>query len=227
MSYPSINSLEFGSFLSYASHRVSEDQEKLRQMQRSKNYTDALKQDMMLSLGERTVSTAEYLSEVLKRDLPHLPFADFFSDDVALIPLPGHAPVTEDGLWVPYRLAKAMCKNGMGYSAVPCLTRDKAVSKSSRSKPEERPSVLDHFQSLRVNATIADFESVVLVDDVITRGSTLMGAANRLREVFPDVNIRAFTVFRTISDANEFTEFVEPVKGKVTLYQSGKTHREP
>jgi len=45
--------------------------------------------------------------------------------------------------------------------------------------------------------------SIVLIDDILTRGHTFLGAAWRLHEAFPETKIVAFAAMRTISKEKE------------------------
>ena len=66
----------------------------------------------------------------------------------------------------------------------------------------------------------------MLVDDVVTRGATLIGAASRLVEVFPHARVRAFAILRTVSNTDQLAQIVDPVVGRITL-RDGETYREP
>ena len=44
-----------------------------------------------------------------------------------------------------------------------------------------------------------------------------MGAANRTKEAFPNAKIRVFAAIRTISNPDEFSNFIEPCTGKIKL----------
>lgn len=63
----------------------------------------------------------------------------------------------------------------------------------------------DHFNSLEVQGVLEPPPEILLIDDVITYGSTVFGAANRLPEVFPGSRIRAFAAIRTVS-ASKFEQ---------------------
>ena len=52
-----------------------------------------------------------------------------------------------------------------------------------------------------------DVGDVILVDDVVTSGATILGVASKLAERFPDVEIKAFAAMRTISDPLKVREF--------------------
>ena len=75
----------------------------------------------------------------------------------------------------------------------------------------------DHFASLRVQRRISGPppNEILLVDDIITRGSTLLGAANRLAEAFPEARIRAFGAMATVSDPADFVALSRPLVGSI------------
>lgn len=62
----------------------------------------------------------------------------------------------------------------------------------------------------------------VLVDDVITRGATMIAAAARLRDLYPDIPIAAFAIART---SNEFQGIKVPCLGEVTASEIGSWSR--
>jgi adenine/guanine phosphoribosyltransferase-like PRPP-binding protein len=67
---------------------------------------------------------------------------------------------------------------------------------------------------------------IVLVDDFVTRGATLVGACSRVAEAFPGAEIRAFAAVRTMT-GSEITELVQPVAGEIRLEDNGETFRDP
>jgi len=71
---------------------------------------------------------------------------------------------------------------------------------------------------MRVRELLFEPKEIVVVDDVVTRGSTFLGGVNRLAEAFPHAKIRAFAVMRSIYDPVDFTNIVDPCKGKITMH---------
>ena len=132
-----------------------------------------------------------------------------------------------DSLWVPERIANALLAKGLGRAVAPCLIRTKAVRKSAFSPASERPRPADHYDSLSVQTSLSSIDEISLVDDVITRGSTLMGAANRLLDVFPQATVRAFAAMRAVGNANEFHNVIDPINGLIKLRPEGDTMRRP
>ena len=132
-----------------------------------------------------------------------------------------------DTLWVPERIATALVSVGIGKQVASCLIRAKAVPKAALSSPSERPTAVQHFESLSVQGSLCKPDEIVLVDDVVTRGATLLCAANRLAEAFPQSHIRAFVAMRTISNPTEFENVYAPCIGTIDLYETGDTFRRP
>ena len=107
------------------------------------------------------------------------------------------------------------------------MKRRKGVKKSSTAPSEDRPRSAEHYDSLEVEGSIPAPEEIVLVDDVVTRGATLLAAATRLRETFPEVRVRAFAVIRTVSNPEEFVSIRDPRMEWIRLRPDGETFRRP
>lgn len=56
-----------------------------------------------------------------------------------------------------------------------------------------------------------------MIDDVVTRGATLLGVANKLADMFPNAHIRGFAAMRTITNSKEFVSINAPCVGTITL----------
>jgi hypothetical protein len=66
----------------------------------------------------------------------------------------------------------------------------------------------------------------VLIDDVITKGRTILAVAARLHEALPDADIRAFALVRTMGFLPNVEHFLEPCKGFIT-WAGGDARRDP
>lgn len=119
-------------------------------------------------------------------------------------------------LWVPRRITSALANNGLGKNEE-CLYRDIPLPKSSTSLASNRPKAFQHYDSMKVRELLFDPKEILLVDDVITRGATMLGAVNKLADTFPNARIRTFVVMRTISNPDEFSEIIQPCVGTITL----------
>lgn len=216
-----ISELEFGSLLTYCSSK--EETSNTVEIKKSKNVMYTLKQEKKILSVNKFMS--ELISERIKNNLSDFPFKDFFGAHVLLVPVPKSSLMQTGSLWVSEKIAKSLATKGLGIYCS-CLERVKAVQKSAYVKANERPKPIDHFNSLRFNPSIHHPKEIVLIDDIVTRGATLIGCASILRKQFPDAKIRAFVVMRTITNPINFISITQPCVGKITL-SNGETFRNP
>jgi adenine/guanine phosphoribosyltransferase-like PRPP-binding protein len=83
-----------------------------------------------------------------------------------------------------------------------------------------------HYDSFYVEPPTEAPEGIVLIDDVITKGRTLLAAASRLHEAFPDTRIRAFALLRTMGLISAIENLLCPCKGQIR-WKGGDAHRSP
>jgi predicted amidophosphoribosyltransferase len=148
----------------------------------------------------------------------------FLAGDV-LVPVPGSAPKTR-GTWVAAELAQALVQQGLGAMTWPGLRRVRAVRKSATAAQGARPSVASHYDSFQVDPPTFHPASVVLIDDVVTRGRTLLAAASRVREAIPGVQIRAFALLRTMGLVGGVHHLLDPCRGEI-IWTEGDARRIP
>lgn len=160
-------------------------------------------------------------------------FAATFGARVVLVPVPGSAS-TAAKPWVGERLAWCLRELGLAAAVWPVLRRQYAVRKSAFASAGERPSVLEHYASFaversrlgRMPSLVRERLRLTLVDDVITRGRTVLAAADRLRETFPSAEIRAFALLRTLGRDAPLERMLDPCEGEVRRV-SGDARRVP
>lgn len=213
-------SLSFGSLLTYTPRGTSVAQ------RNSKTFCLALKTDEYLPIEPKPILMTDYISDIIKDNLTQLPFAGFITNKTILVPTPKSSLIKPDSLWVPQRLTRALANRGLGRAVVECLNRVTAVQKAATSQASERPKATDHYASLEVIGALSEPEEILLIDDVITRGATLLGAASRLKEAFPQANIRGLAMVRTISQPDRFVKILDPCVGTIELSGMG-TIRQP
>ena len=139
----------------------------------------------------------------------------YLDADAVLVPVPRSAPRRDDALWPALELCVALRDAGLGASVERLLERVAAVPKSAFiRRAAARPSPGTHAESLRAVGTLVDAASVTLVDDVVTRGSTLLGCAAVLRAARPGLTVRAFAFLRAVDGLDDHHA---PHEGTVTL----------
>lgn len=191
------------------------------------NLMRSLKLDKRIRVSDgKEQDTTEILVHALKQVVPENVLLDIFPQNAILVPVPPSSKIITGGLWVPYRIANALLRNGYGRRVIVLLSREYSVRKSATSV--NRPTAKELFDSLSVNRLeLDDYSRIVLVDDVITRGANSLAAASRLHEAFPESDISSFAMLRTISNKYDFVNRVAPVSGIVSLRYDGQTFRRP
>ncbi len=157
-------------------------------------------------------------------DSPQL--AGFLSPADVLVPVPGCVPRSDQSKYVASRLAESLLQQGLGRDTWNGLKRIRQVQKSATASSLSRPSVALHYESFAIDGPPCTAESLVLVDDVITKGRTLLAAAVRLHEAFPAAHIRAFALLRTMGLTPDVRRLVEPCRGLIS-WRRGDARRNP
>jgi len=99
------------------------------------------------------------------------------------------------------------------------LKRKMPLPTSHLSRASERPSPEQHYESLSIKVDLLSLngvDSITLVDDVITRGSTMLGSASLVHDKHPNMKIVGFAALRAISNPSEFAQALDPTKGIIT-----------
>lgn len=158
-------------------------------------------------------------------------FGAFFGRDVVLIPVPSSG-CSPGPIWVGGQLAQCLRELALARAVWPGLRRRHPVRKSATAAPGQRPSVGEHYASLRVvrpwvGGRSAAPARIVLVDDVVTRGRTLLAATVRVREAFPASQIRAFALMYTLQrGVGGVARTPDPCEGEV-LWSGDDARRIP
>lgn len=153
--------------------------------------------------------------------------AELFDAGPTLVPVPRSTLLTQGALWVPNQLCRELPRMGIAEEVSPLLERTEPIAKSARSLAADRPTAHRQFETLGVLRGLETPRNVLLIDDVVTRGSTLLGAASRLAQAYPGVAVRAFAAARTTSLPDQFQRTLDPVRGTITLRPDGQTIRVP
>jgi hypothetical protein len=206
-----LTELEFGSLLTYSPRGVSDSARKAREVMLD------IKYDRYVWSEGQPIPISRYISELVRKQIGSLAFAHFFNDDPILVPVPNSSLMKAHTLWVPHRLATALFENGFGIRVANMLKRKIALPRAATSPPQDRPKAARHCQSLEIQEILSLPKHILLIDDVVTQGATLLGAANKLNKAYPGVDIQAFSAMRTISNSNDFEDLLDPCAGRITL----------
>lgn len=150
----------------------------------------------------------------------------FLPSNATLVPMPGHAPMkSPDSHWSCKELCEVFVAAALGARWLPLLERTEAVPKAAFSAPENRPNAETHYETFRAQADLTAGSVITVVDDVVTRGATMLAAVARLREVCPEATVRGFALIRTMS-TEAITQLKAPCTGVIRRVPWG-TQREP
>jgi hypothetical protein len=214
-----LSELAFGACMAYSVRGESDD------AKRSRDWRSALKNEQLVGHPRRPMS--QLFAQRLLARLEETRFRELLTRNAVLVPMPSSRLLKPNSLWVPHRLANALLAEGLGRDVQPCLERTVALPKSAWSDGDERPSAQRHYETLRARKLLFEPDEIVLVDDVVTRGATLIGAASRLHEALPNARISAFAAMRAISNPEEFRMLFDPCLGQIHVHPDGSTTRRP
>jgi predicted amidophosphoribosyltransferase len=168
------------------------------------------------------------IAERMQRDASDSAVGAIFRSPVppVLVPVPRHSlPPQEPYHWPGRELANALVAQGFGRKVLVLLERKTALVKASAGG---RRNAFLHRDSLAVLERIPPRPPIILVDDIITSGSQMMGAALALAGAFPDVeDVRCFAAMRTISSLEQFERIRAPVAGVIAVRANGACLRRP
>jgi hypothetical protein len=208
VSFPS--RLPFAAFLQYSPRGTTPTS------LQSKNVTLAIKRDGFVG-GVRVI---DFATRRIREERANYPFlASYFNDSVTLIPAPRSSPQKDpNALWPALRICQSLKNEGCSGRVLPCLKRIKQVTKYATAGAGQRPDPAAHYESIEVDTSgvLTSPNSLTIVDDVITRGSTFLALFQRLREAFPEAEIRCFAIVRTMSGV-EVDRIMSPVEGIISF----------
>lgn len=155
-------------------------------------------------------------------------FADFFTPASTLVPVPTSAPArAPDTLWPGLSIAEALLRQGLGRDVRKLLARTVRVPKAHEQSATDRPRIDELVDSLEWKGDLgSSLERIILVDDVVTRGTTFLAAREVIHRTQPWLEVEGFAAVRTMS-FKVVTEPLSPATGVVELGAKGWGHRDP
>ena len=209
-----LSNVPFAALLTYSPYGSSETSQKSRRACYGiKNGRESLLEGVVSRCSDQCLTDAE--------------FAAFFGEEVVLVPAPRSAPLVDGALWPAERLCETLVWFELGKSVERVLTRTEQVPKSSFARPGERPGVERHLETMTAEPSLlSGAKRMTVVDDVITKGRTLYAGCRLVKETFPDAEVRAFAMVRTMGLQPEVEKVLDPCVGKLT-YNGWDVEREP
>ena len=181
-----------------------------------------IRYEIKLGRPQKIAGTVNRLIDLL----PNSPLQGLFSDSTMLVPVPGHAPRYQGALSVAEEISKELVQRGLGAGILPVIERIKPVARSSTlSLSEDRPDPKEHLQSLRVLDIPLHLTSLLLVDDVVTRGSTLIACASFLKSKSSNLQqVSAFSLARLANvDLENTAEMASPLVESIKFDEAKNT----
>ena len=110
---------------------------------------------------------------------------------------------------------------------MPDVRRVRQVPKSAYQAPGDRPNARTHYDTISVEPQLINPTRILLVDDIVTKGNTLLGCASRAAEAFPQAQIRAFAMVRTMGLVPDIDRRLSPCVGRIIRSPGGEARRDP
>ncbi len=204
-----LSKIQFGSFLTYSPRGQSSLSKQSRQIiSPIKNAKAGYIPDIVKRLSSEM--SAGKSSSALRKVL---------GSDVLVVPCPRSAPLLPGALWPAKEICAALVSHNLAAGVAEILERIKPVQKSSTALSKDRPKPEEHFLTMKLGSQesiFAPISKITVVDDVITRGATLLAAASHLKSRFPNARVQAFALVRTMS-YGEIKSIIDPTLGEILL----------
>lgn len=154
-------------------------------------------------------------------------FKGLFTDHSVLVPVPRSAPQLENALWPSLAIAQALHAHGIGAEVLPMVARTRRITKSATAAAGGRPSVSEHADTMAATVDLFFDRPIVLVDDIITKGATMLGARQAIHAVRPTLSVCGFALLRTLPYGETDAEsFIAPAVSIVRVGRYGALRKE-
>lgn len=137
-----------------------------------------------------------------------------FDGSPILVPVPGAGLTKPNSVWSSRRVCEELVRQGLGDDVLSLVTRTTAVVKSAGSAV--RPTLEEHVSSFSLQPGLRPPSRIIVVDEVVTSGTTIMGCAMKLASAYPGIPISGFALARVQSAGNP-TRVLDPAIERITL----------
>jgi hypothetical protein len=222
---PSFSDVRFTSVLAYPPKSAFPHPQ--FQLQREKVLS--IKDDRTLPNSSPPTPAIAYFAEAVCRHMQRYEvLRDCFEGALTAVPVPRSKLQQPNSLWPALRICEELKAVGLVTDIAPFLRRTRAVLPSHHSSSADtRASPEQHYETMAVDLGAPHtkaIERLLIVDDIVTRGSTFLACQALLQESFPFHPISAFAVASTVSGSPR--PILQPVCG-VCSCPKGFPFRDP
>ena len=185
----------------------------------------AIKNHSAMVIGKKVMWPEDWLAADVAARAPRL-----FEGDPVLVPVPSSrvtpADTQWDGEWPSHRLVAALLEHGVGSQAAHVIRRTTPMrsAKMSRRNQEPRPTIAEHLETLEIRGELPDGPRIVLVDDVLTRGTQFAACVELLRGAGYRGRVRGFAAAYWTRDTDDIERDYE---GSVSWEDHERADRNP
>ncbi len=152
------------------------------------------------------------------------PLNGIVTADSVLVPVPGHAPHRRGSVWPTWALTRWMVARGLAESDETMPKRWTVVTRSATAATDQRPMAINRLQSFRVDSPFAPPHQIVLLDDAVTTGATMLAGVSAISGAMADLRVCGFAFFRTVPSGDAGLP-IEAILETVRLQSDGRTVR--
>jgi len=201
-----LSEVRFGAFLIYSPRGSSEVSRQSRAVR------DTIKHDWPPGIAHAV--------QRLSQEATAIPLGEVLGADATLVPAPKSSPLVAGALWPARRIADELVRRRLGKEVVPCVRRITPVKKSAYAVSGERPTAQTHFESMTTESTLARPTRIAVVDDVVTKGATLLAVASHVKRLFPKADVYVFAMLRAM-DLHRGRQDSGPLRRDDLAYRAG------
>lgn len=135
---------------------------------------------------------------------------NYLSDlQYTLVPVPRSHQIKPGSIWPSLTICNEMLNRGYGYQVSQIISRTKTIRSNSTSIGN-RSTVAEQRDSIKIDLLFSPSNNFILVDDILSTGTTMYACALEILVSYPGAHIKTFSLMRTRHFETEITDLVEP-----------------